>query len=61
MAIEDLLISTTENVNGLAVRMGSLGRWGQALSLLALLWILVQAINFLVVFKRVKGLSKKIQ
>ncbi|MCA9485883.1 MAG: hypothetical protein KC506_03500 [Nanoarchaeota archaeon] len=54
MAVEELLISATDTVNDLAVKLGSLGRWVQALSLVVVLWILIQTINFFFVFKKIK-------
>lgn len=57
MAAEDVLINSAETVNDLAVKLGSLGRWMQALGLVVVLWIIVQIINFYVVGKRMKKLS----
>ena len=58
MAAEDLLVTTTTTVNDLAITLGSLGRWMQALGLVVVLWILVQVVNFFILYKRMKRLEE---
>ena len=57
MAAEDVLITSSEVISDLAAKVGTLGRWLQAIGLIVVLWILMQIINGVLNRKKSKALK----
>jgi len=56
MPIEDIASSPTDTVTELAIALGSIGRWLQALGLVIIIWLIIQIINWIINAKKLKAI-----
>lgn len=57
MAIEEEVLNATTPLGDLAIRLGSIGKWLQALGLVVILWIIVHTINWWMNRKKMKTIE----
>lgn len=55
---ESVLNSSTETVTDIAVKVGSIGKWLQAIGVIVVLWIIFQLINWALNRKRISRINK---
>ena len=52
MATEEVIVNSAEVAGDIAAKLGSLGKWLQALGLVIVIWILVQIVTWIAHKKR---------
>jgi purine-cytosine permease-like protein len=55
---EEILLAPEDVISDLILKLGSLGKWLQALGLIVILWIIIQIANWLINRKRLKMIDK---
>ncbi|MFH1289884.1 MAG: hypothetical protein ABIH92_00590 [Nanoarchaeota archaeon] len=58
VAAEEVINASTDMATDFAMKIGSLGKWLQAIGIIVVLWILIQIINWYINSKRIKKLEK---
>ena len=57
MAADEVINMSTDIATDLAVKIGSVGKWLQAIGVIIILWVIFQIINWVLNRKRVKRLD----